>query len=190
MFIKTQGFKRLIQEAYKMDCLKVGRDEDGIYIAGGYWVLQVKDGLLPKAELGELIKLTGELPEIGTGFTASKNGNQYEIQANRYYRVIRNAEDCKDKLVITRLLINGNRILQNESTGDCVEIQDKFVDMIDIKSTEWEKGEDYPEGPLTGEHAGVFWKNNMMALYVMPVANQKDERLLRILGGYIIEEEE
>lgn len=29
-----------------------------------------------------------------------------------------------------------------------------------------------------------------MALYVMPVANQKDERLLRILGGYIIEEEE
>lgn len=43
MFIKTQGFKRLIQEAYKMACLKVGRDEDGIYIAGGYWVLQVKD---------------------------------------------------------------------------------------------------------------------------------------------------
>ena len=76
MFITSQGFKKLINEAYKGYGLRIGNDGEGYYISGGYWVIWIMHGWIPKKELASIIELTGEMPEPGQGFKATKEGNQ------------------------------------------------------------------------------------------------------------------
>lgn len=74
MFIKSAGFKRLINEAYNNNGLRIGDDGNGIYICGGYWTIWVRKGYIPKKELAAIIELTGEMPEEGKGFMSTKGG--------------------------------------------------------------------------------------------------------------------
>lgn len=48
MFITSQGFKKLINEAYKGVGLRIGNDGEGYYISGGYWIIWVMHGWIPK----------------------------------------------------------------------------------------------------------------------------------------------
>lgn len=48
MFITSQGFKKLINEAYKGAMLHIGNDGEGYFISGGYWVIWVKNKMIPK----------------------------------------------------------------------------------------------------------------------------------------------
>ncbi len=48
MFITSQGFKKLINEAYKGVGLRIGNDGEGYYISGGYWVIWIMHGWIPK----------------------------------------------------------------------------------------------------------------------------------------------
>lgn len=48
MFITSQGFKKLINEAYKGAGLNVGNNGEGYYISGGYWVIWIMHGWIPK----------------------------------------------------------------------------------------------------------------------------------------------
>lgn len=52
MFITSQGFKKLINEAYKGIGLSIGNDGEGYYISGGYWVIWVMHGWIPKKRIG------------------------------------------------------------------------------------------------------------------------------------------
>lgn len=193
MFIKTQGFKKLIQEAYKGPGLKVGRDELGIYIAGSYWVMQIKEGGIPKKELAAVIELTGELPDKGSGFNATKTGNQYELQNNPIYRVLENAEECKEKLEVTKLIVETRgkkgRILQSGLTGEITVVNEQFIDMIDASYMDYENGEAYLSGPMVGKHYGVFWSSNSMAMHVLPRNDEAATGLIKRLEGFRIEGE-
>lgn len=199
MFIKTQGFKRLIKEAYKGPGLRIGRDDRGIYIVGAYWALQIEEGQIPKKELAAIIELTGEMPEEGSGFKATETGNQYELQSNPVYKVLKNAQECKEKLEVTKLIVEARgakgRILQSELTGGITVINEQFIDMIDIACMDYENGEAGLEGPLVGKHIGVFWRDNIMALHVFPRNDEAAAGLLkqletfRIEGDYAVSEE-
>lgn len=48
MFLKSSGFKKLINEAYKGVGLRIGNDGEGYYLSGGYWVIWVRKGHIPK----------------------------------------------------------------------------------------------------------------------------------------------
>ena len=52
MFITSQGFKKLINEAYKGGRLRIGNDGKGYYISGAYWVIWIKNGMIPKKRIG------------------------------------------------------------------------------------------------------------------------------------------
>lgn len=97
MFITSSGFKKMINEAYKGAGLHIGNDGEGYYISGGYWVLWIKNGMIPKKELGYIIELTGELPEKGEAFKANKTGNQYEIVWREAYDTMNNAQGCDEE---------------------------------------------------------------------------------------------
>lgn len=194
MFVTSAGFKRLINEAYKAAGLHIGNDGDGYYISGGYWVIWIKNGMIPKKELASIIELTGGLPEKGEAFRATKMGNQYEIPWREAYDAMGNAQSCDDAMEITPLILDQAwhqaRILQNTDNGTIVLINERFIDMIDNTVIDYENGETQAEGPLiSGKIQGVFWRNNIMALHVYPREDEENRKLLGFLETFDITDE-
>lgn len=191
MFLKTQGFKRLINEAYKGVGLRIENDGQGYCIAGGYWEIWIAKARIPKKELAAIIELTGELPKTGEGFVATKAGNQYELQWNEEYNVMDIAENCEDRIEVTPVTLKyltgqQARILQDPGNRSIVLINEKFIEMIDNTAIEYENGETQAEGPLIGGKTGVYWKNNTMALRVMPRMDDENAALLGYLECFEI----
>lgn len=72
----------------------------------------------PKKELASIIELTGEMPEPGEGFKATKDGNQYELPWREAYAAMTHAMECEEYMEVTPMTLkykNGQqaRILQN-----------------------------------------------------------------------------
>ena len=191
MFIKTQGFKKLINEAYKTKGLVVGNDGHGIYMHGGYWGIWIKEGCISKEELGELIKLTGELPGTGEVFKATKAGNQYEIEGTHDYHFAEKAAKCEDYMEVTPLTLKYDtgqqaRLLQSANNNIILLINDRFIDMIDNTVIQYEKGETQAQGPLIGEHPEVFYRNNQMTLQIMQRTDEENKKLIAYLKNFAI----
>lgn len=140
MFIDTQIFKKLIKEAYKGQGLVIGHDREGFFFEGGYWILWVKEGLLPKKEKAAVIELSGELPEAGEVFKAiDKLGNQMEIERKDAWDVRRWIKDATEEVHPTMVLFMQKgtlcRLLQTESREVVVfnemlfqAVNNKFID--------------------------------------------------------------
>jgi hypothetical protein len=191
MFLKSAAFKKLIKEAYNGPGLKVGNDGAGIFLSGGYWVIWIKVGKIPKKELAAIIELTGEIPESGQGFSSTKAGNQYEIVESSLYRAMENARQCNTFLDVTNLSIhapNGvmSRILQDPGSRRIFLINEKFVEMIDNTEVDYDGGETATEGALIGKYAGVFWFNNIMALHVMCREDENAKNIIDYLEQIVI----
>lgn len=192
MFVTSQGFKKLINEAYKGAGLNVGNDGEGYYISGGYWVIWIMHGWIPKKELASIIELTGEMPEPGEGFKATKAGNQYELPWHEAYAAMTHAMECEEYMEVTPMTLkykNGQqaRILQNPANKTIVLISERFIDIIDNTVVECDKGEFQAEGPMiSGKMQGVFWRNDTMALHVYPRTDDGNKRLIGYLEAFDI----
>ncbi len=192
MFITSRGFKKLINEAYKGAGLNVGNDGEGYYISGGYWVIWVMHGWIPKKELASIIELTGEMPEPGEGFKATKAGNQYELTWHEAYAAMKHAMECEEYMEVTPMTLkykNGQqaRILQNPVNKTIVLIGERFIDIIDNTVVEYDKGEFQAEGPMiSGKMQGIFWRNDTMALHVYPRTDDENKELIRHIEAFDI----
>lgn len=192
MFITSQGFKKLINEAYKGAGLNVGNDGEGYYISGGYWVIWIMHGWIPKKELASIIELTGEMPEPGEGFKATKAGNQYELPWREAYAAMTHAMECEEYMEVTPMTLkykNGQqaRILQNPVNKTIVLIGERFIDIIDNTVVEYDKGEFQAEGPMiSGKMQGIFWRNDTMALHVYPRTDDENKELIRHIEAFDI----
>lgn len=192
MFITSQGFKKLINEAYKGAGLNVGNDGEGYYISGGYWVIWIMHGWIPKKELASIIELTGEMPEPGEGFKATKAGNQYELTWHEAYAAMTHAMECEEYMEVTPMTLkykNGQqaRILQNPVNKTIVLIGERFIDIIDNTVVEYDKGEFQAEGPMiSGKMQGIFWRNDTMALHVYPRTDDENKELIRHIEAFDI----
>ena len=195
MFLKSTIFKRLLKEAYSGPGLRLHNDGEGMYIGGNYWGAWVKNGRIAKKELGAIIELTGELPETGKGFLATKGGNQYEIWESVMRDVMGNARNYKRKPDVTKILIRTKqgtlaRVLQDQGTGEITLLNEVFINLIDEKVVE--HGESFPTGPLTGDVAGVYWFNDIMAFMALPVDLEysKTRKLIEDLEKFPIQEDD
>lgn len=192
MFITSQGFKKLINEAYKGIGLSIGNDGEGYYISGGYWVIWIMHGWIPKKELASIIELTGEMPEPGEGFKATKEGNQYELPWHEAYAAMTHAMECEENMEVTPVTLkykNGQqaRILQNPVNKTIVLISERFIDIVDNSVVQYNEGEFQAEGPMiSGKMQGVFWRNDTMALHVYPRADDGNKRLIGYLEEFNI----
>ena len=153
------------------------------------WIMH---GWIPKKELASIIELTGEMPELGQGFKATKEGNQYELQWNEAYAVMTNAMECEDYMDVTPLTLkykNGQqaRIMQNPVNKTIVLICERFIDIIDNTVVEYDKGEFQAEGPMiSGKMQGIFWRNDTMALHVYPRTDDENKELIRHIEAFDI----
>lgn len=192
MFITTQGFKRLIKQAYKTRDLHIANDGAGYTIDGGYWRIWIKHEWIPKKELAAIIELTGELPAEGQAFTVYEEGNQYEMELPNERSTMTIALECKMTLEITPLVLRyatgqQARVLQKADTREITLINDQFTDMITNKAIDYEKGESSASGPFIHHREyGIFYRSDTMAMQIMPRTDDKNIELLRYLEHFDI----
>jgi len=86
MFVRLRDFKRLIKEAYTGAGLYVARRGNQLLFGGSYWAIATTKESLDKKALAAVIELTGEMPEDGGAFKATKEANQYEINEVHWRR--------------------------------------------------------------------------------------------------------
>lgn len=192
MFLRTQGFKKLLKEAVTGGGLLVGNDGEGICLCGSYWVIWVKGGCIPKKELAAIVELAGEVPEPGEAFRVYKSENQYEIMEGPVYNAMANAESCTEEVDTTQVVIRKDkgralRVMQGRF-GEIILIDERFVEMIDNTVLDPGSMEKPPGTAKAGTMPGVFWNNNIMALHVMPARSKENEKLIAYLEAVQLKE--
>lgn len=192
MFITSNGFKKLVNEAYKTGRLHVANDGEGYTISGEYWTIWIMYGWIPNKALAAIIELTGEMPGIGEGFVASKDGNQYEAAFDGHSSVMEDALESDTPIRITPLTIRYQtgqqaRILQEPVYKNIMLINDKFTDMISNREIEYGKGESAAEGPFVSANGpGIFYRSDTMAMRIYPRTDDVNINLLRYLEKFDI----
>lgn len=181
MFLNPKILKKLMKEAYKRECLVIGKRDEQYYIQGGYWALICKKNFVPKTILAEIIELAGEIPEEGECFCAGKNGNQ--MQANP---MVAKVPVGSLKIRITRLILESRRgvyqrVLQFEHTKEVLLVDNVFMSLVSKIHCEFEEGETEPNGPFCNVERGVFWENNVMTLQVLFRVDDENEAVLKQL---------
>lgn len=153
------------------------------------WIMH---GWIPKKELASIIELTGEMPQPGEGFKATKEGNQYELPWHEAYAAMTHAMECEENMEVTPVTLkykNGQqvRILQNPVNETIVLIGERFIDIVDNSVVQYNEGEFQAEGPMiSGKMQGVFWRNDTMALHVYPRTDDENKRLIGYLEAFDI----
>lgn len=186
MFLRPNTLNALMKKAYKRG-LALAQTMDGwIYIAGDYWQVSVRKEFIPKRTLGDIIALTGELPEPGTRFTATKEGNQIEMEMAMSV----NDEPFKEKniLTVTDMLLVGTagtvqRLLQDEDTGNIYVVNNAFVGIVDNALIDNEHGEYAVSNPFFHPQYGILWKNNVCKMRVQFRLDDKNIKVLKNLRG-------
>lgn len=197
MFVRLRDFKRLIKEAYTGAGLYVAHQGNQLLFGGSYWVIATIKDSLDKKALAAVFELTGEIPEDGEAFKATKEANQYEI--NEVYWNLINATyqygDREEKLTVTRLVLNKYpygrtmRILQAED-GRVDVLDEGIAQAIDPASI----NTDYEykiEGSFINRHfpKQVYWQSEATTLiaFLFDSDNMKEKDLLDYLQNTKIE---
>lgn len=186
MFLKPGTLNALMKKAYKSG-LAVGRTEDDwLYLAGSYWEVSIKREFVSKKTLGDIITLTGELPDPGTRLLSTKEGNQIEMELPLKV----NEEPFKEKniLTITDVLLVGTqgtvqRLLQDEQTGRIYPVNNVFVGIIDNAMIDRDKGEYEVQDPFFDPYSGILWANNVCKLRAPFRSDEKNDKVLDNLKG-------
>lgn len=97
MFVKLSKIVTLMKQAYKAGGLTVANKEYFYTLEGRGWAMQIYREYAPKELLGEIVKLTGRLPDEDEQFLAKPEGNQQEIlyRKDDYLDVYRNALEAE-----------------------------------------------------------------------------------------------
>lgn len=197
MFVRLRDFKRLIKEAYTGAGLYVARRGNQLLFGGSYWAIATTKESLDKKALAAVIELTGEMPEDGGAFKATKEANQYEINEVHWNLIdaTEQYEDEEEELTVTRLVLNKHpygqamRILQAED-GQVDVLGEGFIQAIDPASM----NTDYEykiEGPFINRHfpKQVYWKSGAttMTAFLFNRDDMKEKDLLDYLQNTKIE---
>ena len=136
--------------------------------------------------MGDIISLTGELPDPGTRFLATKEGNQIEMEMP--LRVYEEPFEKRDILTITDVLLIGTqgtvqRLLQDEQTGRIYPVNNVFVGIIDNAMIVRDKGEYEVQNPFFNPFCGILWANNVCKLRAQFRSDEKNYKVLESLKG-------
>ena len=178
-----------MKEAYKTS-LHVAQTEERVYIAGGYWEIDVDKRDMPKQVMAQTIELAGEVPEIGERkrYYKLKSGDVRESENGRMEveeRIVTDETPELTKIILLDVFGTANRLLQSEK-GIYV-INNAFVTAS--KGERDEEKETAPKMFLT-EDSGVLWKTNMARMKCRLKTDRSHERLLEELKMLNLTEDE
>lgn len=197
MFIKTSGFKKLANEAYKTTGLYISAEEQDYIIHSCYWALKVRIKALSNKEKAVLVELAGDIPETGQHFSVQKDeGKQLLLDAAPWTKHL--YHETQDSLIITPVIIQEQkcsdikcRILQNKA-GQIIPINESFIDMINER--EVKERSDILIGPymVKGSNNMIFFKDRICTFAIAKRDWSNNENLSGIkemLEGLVLPEE-
>lgn len=165
MFLNITALKKILTNFYKSTGLTVGRTETDLIVCNTYMGFQVDIDFVPNKLKAVLIELIGDLPEEGEFYTYSKEGQQAEIDLDRFdfYKCWK---DAKDYAIATPIIIAGSgpsdyRLMQL-NTGRIVSVAGMLINLISCKDLT--ETENMPQRP--SYNGGIFyWKNESMVFF-------------------------
>ena len=200
MFFKTTVLKRMFKNAYKGAGLTVGHSEkvnehgeviaEGYYVGGMRWVIWLDAEHMPKEVKAAIIELCGELPVAGEVFKAYKDGgNQYGIEGCEIFDLPEIYKKAKVHFNVSRVLMEYNgdqyRLMQAFTEEQRIAaINEMFVDLIDRKAVDEEKGEWEPIGPvaISEDAPSMLWGNNVCYLMALTIdMGDEEQEYMRFL---------
>ena len=123
--------------------------------------------MFPIVAKAAVIEVCGELPAVGEVFKAEKDfGNQYEIEQKEIFNLPEAFKRCTIDYRVTNIMQQQGktliRILQAEEGRNVCAVSEVFLDLIDLKSIDYENGETEPIGPgaFSPEAPFVYWGND------------------------------
>lgn len=176
MFLVERELRRLLKKAYKGGLI-VANHEGRIYLAGWGWEMDIKREHLPKEILAQIIELTGELPEPEKRFSATKDGNQFEIGDMEVKCEKMGTMLDISKLVLIPEMGSPMRVLKSIDFGKVILLHETVMQMVRKNCIDSAKGELPPSGPMYIPGEGIFWWNNIMrfkAMYMTPDIAEDD----------------
>lgn len=184
MFLRETQLKKLMKEAYKHQGLIIANTEERIYLAGGYWEIDILKKKMPKTILAQIIELAGELPDIGERFSSTKEGNQLEIEKTMKVEIKQEPISlCVTNLIFESRHLVRLRVLQNPF-GKIILINNDGIGMVSKNIVNEESGEAEPVGPMYISHEGIYWWNNWMRFrYNEHIVENEDAQLIGNLEG-------
>ena len=176
MFIKKSTLKRMLNVAYKTKGLYIDNDGEGYRMKGSYWDLWVKRDKLPKEYKADIVGLIGDLPEIGSGGSYTKDGIQQEMpgESPRYI-----AEKEGRLYIDTGVIVISPRgeilrLLQSPNACETMFIYNYIAEGISNSIVDSENGETQAEGMYNPFDNMLTLKNNVMSF----VTYARDEQCL------------
>ena len=192
MFLNTTILKRLMKEAWKGAGLTVGKENDELFLFGGYWIVRAQEDFIPNTIKGLIVELAGELPQDGTIFKTIKDcGNQYELQGNSTYNIIEAAKKTNCAFAKTNIFMKHGitlcRVLQNVNSNKTVLMNNTLVDIVDPSLIDEPNGETEVIGPTaeTPDSFALYWHNNVSAFLacIRTTDAEKEIEFLELLEG-------
>ena len=169
MFIRDKDLFRLMGAAYKGAGLHMANHKGNMAMAGPGWAVEIKGDAVTKEIKGEILKLTGLLPDRGRQYLSTKEGNQEEILGTFdlfVYDLI--GEGMKEIADIqdTRITIRGKFGTYRLYAGNVEEpvILDEL--MASLVSDRYANMHETLRGPYA-DRRRVFWHSDEMAMYLM-----------------------
>lgn len=168
MFFKMSKLEKLLKNTWKNAGIIVGHvpydDKSGAYVLiGTSWKLWIRDSRMPKELKAAVIKLCGDLPELGEVFKAAYDmENQYELDFT-LENIPESFHKCNTTLEKSHILWDWyhlKRVLQSEDQK--IVLLSEFVfDLIDLKAIDRDSGEWEPDGPVIDQKNPhyVYWGN-------------------------------
>lgn len=186
MFLRPSILNKLMKQAYKNGLTVARTEDDWLYIAGSYWAAGIEKEFIPKRTLGDIIALVGELPGPGERFSATKEGNQLEIEASPILQ--EEPFRAGETLTVTDVVLIGTngteqRLLQDESTGNIYVVNNVFVNIVNNMLIDTEHGEYSVTKPFFHPSLGILWRNNVCKLRAIFRSDTKNDKVLENLKG-------
>ena len=168
MFIRASNIVRLFKEAYKGIGLRIANTGDGLILTGRAWHMFIFRENLPKEILGEIIKLTGDIPDERRQLLYSKDsGTQAELfLADPCQDVYKRATEAQAEghdarctsIIITDVHERPHRVCRTAERA--YVIPEGIQAMI---STEWCDQNEEMYGCFAGAGGWLYWVSNFMA---------------------------
>lgn len=187
MFLKEKILNSLMKQAYKTE-LVVEHTVDGwIYIAGNYWEAAIKEKNIRKETLADIVRLSGRMPQKGERIRVNKwgeEGDEDRIPEGELEKIYGGERELEVSNVI--LIGEGGtteRLLQEEG-GRIYVVNNVFVEIVDNKLVDKDRGETFVEKPIMWASGnGIIWRNNVCRLSVGFRWDEKNGKILDQMQG-------
>lgn len=174
MFLNITALKKILTNSYKSTGLTVGRLDHELVVCNTCMGFQIDINFVPNKLKGILAELIGDLPEEGEIYTYTKEGQQAEMELERYdfYERWKAAKDFAEKTpIMLRGHMNDFRLLQLNGSGRMIAVYREFVDLIGMKDLG--ESENMPGRPSYREGV-LYWKNDSMIYFAARTEPKED----------------